>query len=185
MEYLIITVLGLVIGSFLNVCIYRIPKELSVVNPPSACPSCGKRLQPLELIPVISFLWLRGRCKGCGTQISWRYPLVEFLTGMLFLAAYINWGFTWETLKAVIFISLIIPIAFIDFEFKIIPNVLSIPGILIGLILSYQRIFDSLIGAALGFTIIFLIIILSRGGMGRGDVKLLAMLGAFWAGRRS
>ena len=99
---------------------------------------------------------------------------------MLFLAVYINWGFTWETLKAAIFICLIIPIAFIDFEFKIIPNVLSIPGILIGLILSYQRIFDSLIGAALGFTIIFLIIILSRGGMGMGDAKLLAMFGAFW-----
>ncbi|HOJ76996.1 MAG TPA: prepilin peptidase [Bacillota bacterium] len=180
MEYIFTFIIGLVIGSFLNVCIYRIPRNKSIVFPPSGCTKCGHRLQWWELIPVLSFLILRGRCKECREPVSWRYPVVEILTGLLFLISYLLWGMAWETLIAILFISFIIPISFIDLEFQIIPDKISLLGIIVGLLLNYQNIIDRSIGIVVGFGIIFLIILLSRGGMGMGDAKLMAMFGAFW-----
>jgi len=175
----VIVVFGLIMGSFLNVCIYRIPREQSIVLPPSACPKCGHRLSPLELIPVISFLIQGCKCRECKDSISWRYPLIEILTAVIFYLVYLRFGASFETLKYLILSGLMMVIALIDFDLQIIPNVLSIPGIVIGLILSYDRIFDSLLGIAVGFLIIWLVVQLSRGGMGLGDAKLLAMIGAF------
>lgn len=186
MIYIIVFILGAIIGSFLNVCIYRLPRQLSIAFPPSSCPNCGRRIQPLELIPMVSFIWLRGKCKGCDEPISLRYPLVEALTGLLFVWGFIQGGFSWETAKYWVFIGLIMPITFIDLEHQIIPNVLSVPGVLAGIVLTYLTgglWWESLAGAVLGFGIIVAIIILSRGGMGWGDSKLLAMIGAFWGMR--
>jgi len=180
LEFIVALTFGMVIGSFLNVCIYRIPRGLSIVFPPSSCPACGHRLGVTELVPLFSFLALRGKCKNCGKKISWRYPLVELLTGLLFAGSYGIWGLSLDTLKAWIFIGLIIPIALIDLEYKLIPNVLSFPGIIAGLLLSYDHILDAAVGILLGFGVVVLIIVISRGGMGWGDAKLLAMFGAFW-----
>lgn len=182
-EYSLFFIVGIVIGSFLNVCIYRIPRNKSVIYPPSSCTTCGRKLQWFEMFPIVSFLALGKRCRGCKEKLSWRYPLVEFLTGLSFIAAYYKWDISIETLKACIFISLIIPISFIDLDFKIIPNKLSYLGIILGLGLNFKNYIDSSIGVLLGFVIIGLIIVLSRGGMGWGDAKLMAMFGAFWGWR--
>ena len=183
-----IGVTGMIVGSFLNVCIYRIPRKESLAWPASHCPACNHTLGVLDLIPVLSFIFLRRRCRYCGTQISWRYPIVESLTAVLWSLAWLEYGFSLEFLPAIIFISLGIVIAFIDLDQKIIPNVISLPGIIIGLLLALligqPSILDALIGAAGGGALLFLVVLLSRGGMGGGDAKLLAMIGAFfgWQG---
>ncbi len=176
---LVVIVFGLIVGSFLNVCIYRIPRQESIVFPPSACPKCGQRLAPFELIPIISFLIQGCKCRKCHAPISWRYPMIELLTALVFYLIYLRFGLSFETLKYLILAGLMIVIALIDFDLQIIPNVLSLPGMILGVILSYDRIFESMLGMAVGFLIIYLIVWLSRGGMGMGDAKLLAMIGAF------
>lgn len=183
-----VAIFALVIGSFLNVCIYRIPRKESLAWPASHCPACSHTLGVFDLIPVLSFIFLRRRCRYCRTQISWRYPIVESLTAVLWFLAWIKFGFTLEFLSAAIFICLGIVIALIDLDHKIIPNVISLPGIIIGLLLALligqPSILDALIGAAGGGALLFLVVLLSRGGMGGGDAKLLAMIGAFfgWQG---
>ncbi len=179
-------ILGLVIGSFLNVCIWRLPRRESIVLPRSHCPECDTQLGPGDLIPVISYLLLRGRCRYCRAAISWRYPLVELITGLLFL-----WSFSVfkiqlvELLSSMAFISFLIVISFIDLEKRLIPNNLTVPGTILGFLLSLIprgiTPYDSALGMLVGLIVVFLIIAFSRGGMGMGDAKLLAMIGA-WTG---
>jgi leader peptidase (prepilin peptidase) / N-methyltransferase len=198
--------LGSAIGSFLNVCIYRFPREKSIVNPPSACPGCEKPIRFYDNIPIISYIMLSGKCRDCGTKISVRYPLVELLTAILFLALYREFGktafpfFTFELIVFIIFIALLIVISFIDLDFQIIPDILSIGGVVLGFLLAIARplfrniepkfgILDSLYGICLGGGLLFAIAWLyqfftKREGMGGGDIKLLGMIGAFcgWKG---
>jgi len=192
--------LGSAIGSFLNVCIHRIPREKSIVKPPSACPGCEKPIRFYDNIPILSYILLKGKCRDCGTKISIRYPLVELLTGIFFFILYRQFGFTFELLVFMIFLSLLIVISFIDLDFQIIPDILSIGGIVLGFILAIIRpffryleprfgILDSLYGIALGGGLLFAIAWLyqfftKREGMGGGDIKLLGMIGAFcgWKG---
>lgn len=179
---------GLCIGSFLNVLIYRLPLGRSIVKPGSACPNCGARIRWYDNIPVLSYLLLRGKCRHCQSRISLRYPLVELVTGLLSLAIFFRYGVSWACLFYFIFISGLIAIIFIDFDHQIIPDVITYPGIVAGfissLILPNITYSDSLIGIILGGGILYLIalgylMLAKREGMGGGDIKLLAMIGAF------
>ncbi len=175
-------------GSFFNVCIYRIPAEESVVSPPSRCPACGRRLSWWQNIPVLSYLLLRGRCHYCRSSISLRYPLVELLTGLLFLGVYLHFGWQWATAAYLVFVSLLIPITFIDLDHQIIPDRFSLTGIVLGLGFSVCCLpiswRQSLLGILAGGGSLWLLAagyyrLTGREGMGFGDVKLLAMIGAF------
>lgn len=180
---LFIFILGTVIGSFINVCIYRIPRGESVVYPPSHCPHCSCNLGPSDLIPVLSYFWLLGRCRKCGAGISIRYPLVELLTGVMFLLAFNKFGLTFDFLTAIILIICLIISAFIDLRYQIIPDKVILPamayGLLINILVHREDLPNHLMGFALGGGIIFLIVVLSRGGMGGGDIKLFAAVGLF------
>ena len=175
--------LGLIFGSFFNVVVYRLPRGLSLVKPGSSCPKCGHRLSSLELIPLVSFLWQRGACRACGERISWRYPLVELLSGLGY--AYIAWTSSslTELLVGLVFFSFLLVLAFIDLDHKLLPNVLTLPGVGLGLIFSLlvwtSPFLTSVLGAAVGFGLLFLIVLTSRGGMGMGDAKLMALIGSF------
>jgi leader peptidase (prepilin peptidase) / N-methyltransferase len=185
---LLVFVFGAVIGSFLNVCIARIPEGKSVVSPPSHCPQCTMPIRWYQNIPVISYLWLRGRCAGCGLPIPIRYLFVEVLTGVLFVYILSRFGFQYATLLCWIFASLLVVITFIDLDHQIVPDVLSLPGIGVGLagaiLIPWIPWSDSLFGILLGGGILYLVafgyeLLTKREGMGGGDIKLLAMLGAF------
>ncbi len=203
---------GLLFGSFLNVCIHRIPRRQSIVFPSSACPTCHNEIKPYDNIPVISWLMLGGRCRHCKTPITPRYATVELLTAFFFLACYWRFGFSLHTLKYCVFSFLITGLIFIDAEWKLLPDLLTLPGLLIGLVFSWfvpvdqlfadlmpvffnrlpphgwswhlSSLSDSVLGAAVGAAFIFgvgFIYLQARGveGMGFGDVKLMAMVGAF------
>jgi len=181
-------VFGAVIGSFLNVCIYRIPAGQSIVSPPSSCPDCGRRIRWYENIPILSYLFLLGRCAGCKKPISIRYPLVEALNGLLFVLIFYSFGFSWATPVYSLFVSMLVVITFIDLDHQIIPDMISLPGIGIGFACSFLIPWvgwlDSLLGIVLGGGLLLLIAmgyeyLAKREGMGGGDIKLLAMLGAF------
>jgi len=185
--------LGLALGSFINVCIYRIPLKKSIVNPPSNCPHCGIRIKFYDNIPVISYILLLGKCRNCGHPISWRYPAVEAISGMLSLALFTRYGFGFQYLLFLLFILSLITISFIDLYHQIIPDILSLPGILLGwttsLVIDNISWWDSLIGIIAGGASLFIVgfifeRITGKEGMGGGDVKLLAMIGA-WMGWRS
>src|SRR5690554_6056807 len=132
-----IFIIGLIIGSFLNVIIYRLPKNESIVSPPSHCPNCDKNLRVIDLIPVISFIINRGKCRYCGDKISWQYPLVELLTVFLFLSLFLKFGFNSIFIIYIILVSLLIVLSFIDIKYMIIPNKITYPGIIIAFILSF------------------------------------------------
>jgi leader peptidase (prepilin peptidase)/N-methyltransferase len=189
-------ILGAVIGSFLNVVIYRVPREESIVSPPSRCPNCGANIRPWQNIPILSYLFLGGKCASCRAPISIRYPLIELANGLFYLALYLHLGLTWVMPLTAAIVSMLICLIFIDLDIQILPNAIDLPGIVIGfaigalhggwipmpLILS-DSLLDSLIGALLGFLILFTIAFLyrfTRGGegMGQGDMKMMAMLGA-------
>ncbi len=181
-------ILGAVIGSFLNVCIYRIPEGLSIVSPPSSCPKCGHKIRWYENIPIISYLFLLGRCSACKVGISWRYPAIEALTGIIFTLVLYYFGFSEATLVYWLFAASLVVITFIDLDHQIIPDVISLPGIPIGFLCSFfipwLAWYDSLLGILLGGGILFAVawlyeVLAKREGMGGGDIKLLAMLGAF------
>ena len=182
---------GLAVGSFLNVCIYRIPLKKSIVRPPSSCPQCGGRIRFYDNIPVLSYILLLGRCRQCRTPISLRYPLVEFVVGLLSVALFIPFGPSLQYAFLFLFTAALVVIAFIDLEHKIIPDVISLPGILLGLAFSFFPSagispLDALIGVVGGGGFLFLVgtvfeKVTGREGMGGGDVKLLAMIGA-WMG---
>jgi leader peptidase (prepilin peptidase) / N-methyltransferase len=207
-----IAFLGLCFGSFLNVCIYRLPLGLSVVTPRSACPRCKRAIAMYDNMPVISWLILRGRCRGCKSRISPRYLYIEVLTGALFLGCYAYAGLSLITLKFCAFGFLLLGLIFTDAETKLLPDKLTLPGLALGILFSLfvpvndvaaqflprmmnlpfsaeidARLFsllDSLLGAALGASFIYgagAVYLRWRGaeGMGFGDVKLMAMVGAF------
>jgi leader peptidase (prepilin peptidase) / N-methyltransferase len=179
---------GLIIGSFLNVCIYRLPRNLSIVRPPSSCPACGEPIHSYDNIPILSYLFLKGRCRDCGAAISIRYLTIEFMTGVFFVMLLWMFGFTIDLPVYLLFVSLLITISFIDLEFTIIPDVLSLGGLVVGLALSFFRptlgILDSVLGVLLGGGVLWAIaffyeLVRKQEGMGGGDIKLLAMIGAF------
>lgn len=182
MLYLIF-ILGLIIGSFLNVVIYRLPKNESIVYPASHCTNCGHQLSPLELIPIFSYIFLRGKCKSCGTEISIRYPLVELLTGIIFILNYIYFSKLIILAAGLIFSSILIVLALIDFDYQILPDKLTLSGIIVGLVFSFFRsditFVYSLAGVLAAGGLLFLIAFLSKGGMGGGDIKMMAMVGSF------
>ncbi|MDA8429301.1 MAG: prepilin peptidase [Geobacteraceae bacterium] len=181
-------IFGAVVGSFLNVCIYRMPKGESVVSPPSHCPNCDYRIRWYDNIPLCSYLLLRGKCRGCGTHISLQYPLVELLNGVLTLALFLRFGPTLSFLVLFLFCSALVVITFIDLEHQIIPDEISLSGIVAGFFFSFflqgHSWLNSLLGILLGGGILLLVAssyqwLTGKEGMGGGDIKLLAMMGAF------
>ena len=211
LEALAYALFGLVIGSFLNVCIYRIPLGKSVVSPGSRCPHCGIRIRPYDAIPVVSFLWLRGKCRSCGKPISLQYLLVELLSGLIYYFCWEAWQCTPPTFVNSLFLSAIIVLVFTDYHHRILPNKLTLPGVAAGFLLSpfqMRAIYmdalslhavswlgfkeaqallpwaGSLLGAVIGGGLLLLVAsayekIRKRQGLGMGDVKMMAMVGAF------
>jgi leader peptidase (prepilin peptidase)/N-methyltransferase len=209
MSALIIFVFGLIVGSFLNVCILRIPLSESIVLPPSHCPSCSTAIKPYDNIPVVSWLVLAGRCRKCKARISAMYPMVELATGLLFLACYLVFGINAEALKWAVFAALLIVLTITDLRERILPDKVNFAGLGVGLLLSFftrpadgtalwlaNRLFaypppeavlsfaDALIGAGVASGLLWLVAegyfrARGREGMGLGDVKMMAMAGAF------
>jgi leader peptidase (prepilin peptidase)/N-methyltransferase len=206
---------GLLIGSFLNVCILRIPAEKSIVMPGSSCPKCGKAIAPYDNIPVVSWLVLGGKCRNCKTKISAMYPAVEFLTGLLFLACYFVFGLTIDALKWAVFAALLVVLTITDLRERILPDEINFFGLGAGLLFSFftkpidgtalwlaNRWFDfpppqpvlsfadSILGAAAGSGLLWVVAegyfrLRGREGMGLGDVKMMAAVGAFFGLQRT
>jgi leader peptidase (prepilin peptidase)/N-methyltransferase len=177
-----VVLFGLVVGSFLNVVVARVPERRNVWRPRSACGACGAQIAWYDNLPVLSFFLLRGRCRACAATISWRYPLIEAVTATMFFVLYRHFGLTLELLAGLILISSLIAITAIDLEHQLIPDVITLPGIVTGLLASMASGWTSLVEALIGIVVaggLFLVIILTTGGMGGGDMKLGAMLGAF------
>jgi leader peptidase (prepilin peptidase)/N-methyltransferase len=200
---------GIVIGSFLNVCITRIPEEVSIVSPGSRCPRCSTPIKPYDNVPVFAWLWLRGKCRACGAPISAMYPLVELATGLLFVGCFLQFGITQATVKWLFFICLIIILTVTDLRVRLLPDVITWPGFAAGVVLSAfvppndgvafllcLRLFhqlppervlgvlEALLGAAFGSLLLWgaaalYKLVRGREGMGLGDVKMMAMVGAF------
>lgn len=172
---------ALLLGSFLNVVIYRIPRRESVLWPGSHCPGCNHNLKALDLIPVLSYVGLGGRCRYCKKSISLRYPLVEIITAASGLMMYNRWGLTVLTLSGFIFTAILIITAFTDIEEGIIPDRITYPGMAIGLVLSFFTIGiqPALIGMLTFAGFLLGAALLSRGGMGGGDIKLAGLIGSF------
>ena len=179
---------GAVVGSFLNVCIYRIPRSESIVFPSSHCPECNNKIRAFDNIPVVSYLLLRGSCRACGTRISWQYPVVELLSALLTLFLFLRFYFSPTFFVLFVFCMALVVITFIDLEHQIIPDSISLPGIIIGFatsfILPWLSWKSSLIGIVAGGGSLLLVatgyqLLTKKEGMGGGDIKLLAMMGAF------
>jgi len=200
---------GIVVGSFLNVCITRIPEEISIVSPGSRCPKCGTPIKAYDNVPLFAWLWLRGTCRACGAPISAMYPLIELATGLLFVTAFLEFGITQTTVKWLFFTCLILILTVTDLRVRLLPDMVNGPGFAAGLMFSAfvppdhglagflvwrflqvrlpgfaAGILDGILGAAFGS---FLLWGLAAGykavrgheGMGMGDVKMIAMIGAF------
>ncbi|MBA7495629.1 Prepilin peptidase PppA [subsurface metagenome] len=187
-EIILIFILGLIVGSFSNVCIYRIPRNESIIYPASHCPKCRSNISPKDNIPLLSYILLKGRCRNCKSKISIQYPIVEFITGLIYLIIYLIYGLNIQSLIYIILSSALIIITFIDLNEQVIPEVISLPGIVVGLILSFFVTYVSFINSALGIVIgggIILVIrlagslIFKKESMGIGDIELAAMIGAF------
>lgn len=178
---------GLIVGSFLNVCIHRLPRHESLATPPSHCPSCGRRIHWFENIPVLSYVWLGGRCRGCRVRISRLYPLVELTTAVTFVAAYDLFGPGWLLASRLVFACAMIVLLVIDLQHRILPNVITVPGTVVGFLFSLfapPGWRSALIGIAVGGGVLLLISevyfrVRGEEGLGMGDVKMLAMIGAF------
>jgi len=200
---------GIVIGSFLNVCITRIPEEISIVSPGSRCPKCGTPIKAYDNVPVFAWFWLKGKCRACGAPISVMYPLVELATGLLFVGCYLEFGISQATVKWLFFACLIVILTVTDLRVRLLPDVVTWPGFAVGLVFAAVvppedgtalmlswRIFhkfppdrllgvlDALLGAAFGSLLLWGLatlykLVRKREGMGLGDVKMMAMAGAF------
>jgi leader peptidase (prepilin peptidase)/N-methyltransferase len=200
---------GMVIGSFLNVCITRIPEDVSIILPGSRCPKCGAAIKFYDNVPVFAWLWLRGKCRACGAPISVMYPLVELATGLLFVAAFLEYGITQAAVKWLFFTCFIIVLTITDLRARLLPDLVTWPGFAAGLVLSafvppndgfarglswrllHQRLqphaaglVDGILGAAFGSFLLWGLaagykLLRKREGMGLGDVKMMAMVGAF------
>jgi leader peptidase (prepilin peptidase)/N-methyltransferase len=188
MGTLIVILFGLAWGSFLNVVIYRIPRRMSITHPPSACPECGKRIKPYWNIPVISYLLLRGRCPDCGTRISLTYLLVEILTPAGFWLLNSQYGFEPYFFAACLFFSAMLVLGFIDLKHQIIPDAVTLPGIVVSLGYAYFRpdmtLGQAFLGAAVGGGFLLLVYGLyylwrKKAGLGMGDVTMMLLIGAF------
>lgn len=186
--YALPALFGLIVGSFLNVCIHRLPRDESLVLPRSRCPHCGVLIRWFHNLPLVSFVLLGGRCRACGGRIAWRYPLVELLTGVFFLLAVWRFGVGVRPVFLLMFICGLIVVTWIDLEHEIIPHEVTLPGIILGLvgslITSEPAPWDALTGTLVGAGLVYLVAIyaevaLKRESMGGGDVNLLAMIGAF------
>lgn len=184
----VVFVVGAAIGSFLNVCIYRLPESLSLTHPRSMCPHCRRPIPFYDNIPILSYLILRGKCRRCGTTISPRYPVVELAAGLFAVAVFVRHGISWDGLIIFALLAALLVITFIDIDHRIIPNIITYPGIIIGFGTSFLAGLvgwrQSLLGIALGAGILILVawgyyLLTKKEGMGGGDVKLLAMIGAF------
>jgi len=186
-------VFGACIGSFLNVCIARMPVSESIVSPGSKCPQCGQAIHFYDNIPILSYLWLGGKCRGCRKPIPLRYPVVELLTGLMAALVLAYFGPTPDALIYFALICAFIIIIYIDLDHRLIPDIITLPGIVLGFLASFileaLTYMDSLIGLLLGGGILFGIawgyyLLTGKEGMGGGDIKLLAMIGAFlgWQG---
>ena len=195
------TTLGLIVGSYLNVVIYRLPLGISTVLPRSRCPACGAAIRAWDNLPVLSFLLLRGRCRACGAAISPRYPLIEGATGLLFLGSFLRFGITWAAVAGALFCALMVVLAMIDLDHMLLPDVLTWPGIAAGILLQplvswaglvpvpWRAMAGGVLGAAVGAGILLAVwggwyLLRHEEGMGLGDVKMLAAIGAFlgWRG---
>jgi len=200
---------GIVIGSFLNVCITRIPEEMSIISPGSRCPRCSTPIKAYDNVPVFAWLWLRGKCRACGARISAMYPLVELLTGLLFVACYLEFGIGRDTVKWLFFICLIIVLTITDLRVRLLPDLITWPGFAAGVLFSafvppndgtafllslrlfhglpperFMGVIEALLGAAFGSLMLWgaaaiYKLVRGREGMGLGDVKMMAMAGAF------
>lgn len=181
--YLLLFVLGLFFGSFLNVIIYRLPRDESIVSPRSHCTECGHKLTLRELIPLLSYIFLRGRCSQCKSSISLQYPLIELMTGLLFLVNGFWAANIWVLISGFIFILLLLPLAVIDIKHKILPDKLTLTGMACGFILSFISPhispLEAMAGVLAGGGALLLVALVSRGGMGGGDIKLMLLIGAF------
>lgn len=194
--YIIVFIFGSLIGSFLNVCIYRLPRGLSVVSPSSRCPSCSRSIKFYDNFPILSYLFLAGKCRYCKTKISLRYPVVEALNAVLYLAAIWRFGAGWHLPLIFLFCSAMVVITFIDLDFQIIPDTITLPGMLVGMIAgslilpdpfdrgSMLGFLDAAIGLLAGGGMFYMIAALShkifkQEAMGGGDIKMMAMVGAF------
>ena len=200
---------GILFGSFLNVCITRIPEDISIVSPGSRCPRCGTPIKPYDNVPVFAWMWLRGKCRACGAPISVMYPLIELTTGLLFVAAFVEFGITQTTVKWLFFACLVIILTVTDLRVRLLPDVVTWPGFAAGLMFSafvppdrgfggfliwrfvHVRwpafaggLLDGILGAAFGSFLLWGLaaayeVVRGREGMGMGDVKMMAMVGAF------
>jgi leader peptidase (prepilin peptidase)/N-methyltransferase len=186
-------VFGLCIGSFLNVCIYRLPVSRSISHPRSSCTSCNEPIPFYDNIPVVSYLLLRGRCRFCREPISLRYPVIELLAGLFALITFFRYGFSPEAFIYYAYIATLLVITFIDLDHQIIPDVITLPGIPVFFVASFAlpetRFLDALMGVLVGGGSLFMVawiysLITKKEGMGGGDIKLLAMIGAVigWQG---
>lgn len=194
--YISVFVFGSLIGSFLNVCIFRIPRNMSIVFPSSRCPSCGIPVKAIDNVPLLSYVFLRGRCRYCREGISLRYPLVEALNAVLYACLLWRFGLSWAFMFYCVFVSSLIVITFIDLDFQIIPDRITLGGIPIGLMAGSLFLPDPFMRASLlgfkasiagfiaGGGFFYLVAVLSRGGMGGGDIKMMAMVGSIlgWKG---
>ncbi len=203
MEYFIVIVFGLLIGSFLNVCIYRVPEGLSIVSPGSRCPACGTDIKFYDNIPVISYIFLMGKCRSCKAKVSARYPFIEFLNALLYAVVLNRFGMDspWILFVYLFFVSTLIVIFFIDLDHQIIPNSITYPGIPIAVILGSTILPDpfmrtellglkaSVIGFVAGGGFFYLVavagkMVFKKDAMGGGDIKMMAMVGGLlgWKG---
>ena len=187
---IIIAVFGLVFGSFLNVVIYRLPRRMSLMRPPSSCPGCGARIKPYDNVPVLSYLLLGGKCRRCGRKISPLYPAVEALTGLGFVLVYLNAGraLGLELIAGCVFTSALIALGFIDYHHQILPDVITLPGLVLALAYAFFRddlsFRGALLGAVAGAGFLILVygayfLVRKKEGLGMGDVTMLLMVGAY------
>ncbi len=187
--HILVFLIALAFGSFLNVCIYRIPLHMSLIKPASHCPFCGKKIKFYDNIPLISYIVLGGKCRYCGHRIPIRYPIVELLTALLIYFAFLKFGLSFLFFKSAVFILIALCLGFIDMDKQIVPDVITLPAIAAGLIFSLYPgklgIKQSIIGIIAGALVILLFIVagklvFKREAMGSGDLTFMAFVGAFW-----
>ncbi len=186
--WLSVFILGTIFGSFLTVCVHRVPKGQSVVAPRSACPHCGRQIYWYDNVPIFSFLWLRGRCRACHTRIPLRYPIIELANGVGYLLVVWRFGFTWPTIVYAGLVSVFLVVSWIDWDHKIIPDAITLPGIVVGFLCATLLLptgwINSLVGILVGGGLLLVLawvspFLFGKEGMGGGDIKFLAMVGAF------
>ncbi|MBE6066183.1 MAG: prepilin peptidase [Clostridium lundense] len=185
MDYLIIFIFGTIIGSFLNVCIYRIPKNQSIAYPPSHCTNCKNNLKPYDLIPILSYILLKGRCRYCREKISVRYPIIEFLTGILYVLVYVRYDLTLDAIKYIIMVSILIVIGMIDLDTTNVYFKTTLTGFIVAVtflaIHAYMGlpVINYIYGGIIGGGTLVLIILITKGGMGWGDAEIFFVCGLF------